>query len=63
MLFAYIDAALGSMLLQAMAGMVFAAIVMGRRVIAAPFAWFRLKDPKENPVDSIESVPELSAEL
>ena len=31
MLLAYIDTALGSMLLQAMAGMIFAAIVMGRR--------------------------------
>ena len=47
MLLAYIDAALGSMLLQAMAGMVFAAIVMGRRILAAPFAWMSSKDSTE----------------
>lgn len=40
MLFAYIDIALGSMLIQAMAGMVLAGMVMGRRLLAAPLSWF-----------------------
>ena len=44
MLFAYIDTALGSMLLQAMAGMILAAMVMGRRILAAPLAWISSKD-------------------
>jgi hypothetical protein len=35
-LLAYIDPALGSMLLQAVAGTIFAAMIMGRRVLAAP---------------------------
>ena len=47
MLFAYIDTALGSMLLQAMAGMIFAAMVMGRRILAAPLAWMSSKDSIE----------------
>jgi hypothetical protein len=41
MIFAYIDVALGSMILQAMAGMVLAGVVMGRRALLAPLAWFR----------------------
>jgi TRAP-type C4-dicarboxylate transport system permease small subunit len=44
MLIAYIDTALGSMLLQAMAGMIFAAMVIGRRVLAAPLAWMSSKN-------------------
>ena len=44
MLFAYIDTALGSMLLQAMAGMIFAAMVLGRRILAAPLAWMTAKN-------------------
>ena len=59
MLLAYIDAALGSMLLQAMAGMIFAAIVMGRRVLAAPLAWMSSKDSTES---TEESDSELVAE-
>jgi hypothetical protein len=39
MLFAYIDPALGSMLLQAAAGVILAAVVMGRRVLATPLRW------------------------
>jgi hypothetical protein len=39
MLLAYIDTALGSMLLQAMAGVIFAGMVMGRRILATPLAW------------------------
>lgn len=38
-LIAYIDAALGSMVLQALAGTVFAGLVMGRRLLMAPLAW------------------------
>lgn len=41
MMFAYIDIALGSMLLQATAGMVLAGMVMGRRLLAAPLAWIK----------------------
>jgi hypothetical protein len=44
MLFAYIDVVLGSMLLQGMAGMILAGIVMGRRVLAAPLGWFQSKE-------------------
>lgn len=47
MLLAYIDTALGSMLLQAMAGLIFAAMVMGRRVLAAPLAWMSSKNSAE----------------
>jgi hypothetical protein len=45
MLFAYIDPALGSMMLQAVAGLVLAGVVMGRRILVAPFAWLRVKRP------------------
>ena len=38
-LLAYIDTALGSMVLQALAGLFFAGMVMGRRLLASPFAW------------------------
>jgi len=41
MLFAYIDPALGSMLLQGMAGMILAGMIMGRRILALPLAWFQ----------------------
>jgi len=41
MLFAYIDIALGSMLIQAMAGMVLAGIVMGRQLLTASLTWIR----------------------
>ena len=40
-LIAYIDPALGSMLLQAMAGVMFAAMIMGRRILAAPLRWLQ----------------------
>lgn len=43
MLFAYIDPAVGSMLLQAMAAVVLAGLVMGRRIIVAPFEWLQAK--------------------
>jgi hypothetical protein len=48
MLVAYIDAALGSMLLQAMAGLVLAGVVMGRRILAVPFGWIQTKNPESN---------------
>jgi hypothetical protein len=47
MILAYIDTALGSMLLQAMAGMIFAAVVFGRRILAAPLAWMSSKNSAE----------------
>jgi hypothetical protein len=43
MLIAYIDAALGSMILQAMVGTALAGIVMGRRILMAPLEWLGLK--------------------
>ena len=49
MLFAYIDPALGSMLLQAMAGVIFAAMVIGRRMILAPLEWLHLRSPAKAP--------------
>ena len=52
MLFAYIDSALGSMLLQAMAGMVLAGMVMGRRILAVPLAW--LKPESDEPESDCE---------
>ena len=48
MLVAYIDAALGSMLLQAMAGLVLAGVVMGRRILAVPLGWMQSKNPESN---------------
>jgi hypothetical protein len=48
MLIAYIDTTLGSMLLQAMAGMIFAAIVMGRRILATPLAWISSKNSAQD---------------
>jgi hypothetical protein len=48
MLIAYIDTALGSMLLQAMAGMIFAAMVMGRRILAIPLAWMSSKNSAQD---------------
>ena len=57
MLFAYIDLSLGSMLLQAMAGVIFAAVVMGRRILAAPLEWLHLKRRAQDD-DSAESSAE-----
>jgi len=45
------------MLLQAMAGMIFAAIVMGRRILAAPLAWMSSRDSAQE-LDS--EVPEIA---
>jgi hypothetical protein len=42
MLLAYIDAALGSMLLQALVGTFLAGMLMWRRVFAAPLVWLGL---------------------
>jgi hypothetical protein len=42
-LIAYIDVALGSMALQAFAGIVIGALVMGRRFLMSPFAWLGLR--------------------
>jgi hypothetical protein len=38
-LIAYLDVALGSMALQAVAGMFIAGLVMGRRFLMSPFSW------------------------
>ena len=42
MIFAYIDPALGSMLLQAIAGVMIAMVVMGRRILLKPLEWLNL---------------------
>jgi hypothetical protein len=63
MLIAYIDTALGSMLLQAMAGMIFAAMVMGRRVLAAPLAWMSSKNSAQAPAGEAQEIAELPAEI
>ena len=62
MLLAYIDMALGSMLLQAMAGMVIAAMVMGRRLLAAPLAWISSRSAARESESEIQEKPELSAD-
>jgi hypothetical protein len=62
MLFAYIDTALGSMLLQAMAGVVFAAIVMGRRILATPLAWFYGQSSEQDSSSDSQEMPTLSSE-
>jgi len=59
MLFAYIDAALGSMLLQALVGTFLASIVMWRRVFSAPLVWLGLKRPTS---DSNSDIDDLSSE-
>lgn len=60
MLIAYIDLALGSMLIQAMAGIVLAGMVMGRRFLAAPFAWFSSKNAQE-PESELQEVGDLAS--
>jgi len=62
MLFAYIDSALGSMLLQAMAGIIFAAIVMGRRILAAPLAWFYGQSATQDSNSDSQEMPTLSGD-
>jgi hypothetical protein len=61
MLFAYIDLALGSMLLQGMAGMVLAAMIMGRRFLAAPFAWFQSRDGVTESEGELQEVSDAAA--
>lgn len=61
MLIAYIDLALGSMLIQAMAGVILAGIVMGRRFLAAPFAWFSTKNTQESDSE-LQDVGDLASE-
>ncbi len=62
MLLAYIDSALGSMLLQAMAGVIFAAIVMGRRILAAPLAWIYPSSSAQESNSDSQEMPTLSPE-
>jgi hypothetical protein len=62
MLLAYIDSALGSMLLQAMAGMIFAAVVMGRRMLAAPLAWLNPRSSDQESNGEVQEITELSGE-
>jgi hypothetical protein len=62
MLLAYIDTALGSMLLQAMAGLIFAAMVMGRRILATPLAWMSSKDSTPDPDGEALEVAEFSTD-
>jgi len=62
MLLAYIDSALGSMLLQAMAGMIFAAVVMGRRILATPLAWLHAKSCTGESADDRQEIADLSSD-
>ena len=63
MLFAYIDSALGSMLLQAMAGVIFAGMVMGRRILAAPLAWFQSKGASPESELELQEMSDASADV
>lgn len=62
MIFAYIDLALGSMLLQAMAGVIFAAMVMGRRMLVAPLSWISSRDTADETNSERQEIADLSAE-
>jgi hypothetical protein len=62
MILAYIDTALGSMLLQAMAGILFAAIVMGRRILAAPLAWIYGQSSDQDSKSDSQEMPTISGE-
>ena len=62
MLFSYIDSALGSMLLQAMAGMIFAGMVMGRRILAVPLAWFQSRGTMPDSKMELQELPDAAAE-
>jgi hypothetical protein len=62
MLLAYIDTALGSMLLQGMAGMILAGIVMGRRILAIPLAWLHSRGAMPESVDELQELSDASAE-
>jgi hypothetical protein len=52
MLVAYIDPAIGSMLLQAIAAIGLAGAVVCRRLLLAPLAWFGHKNPATQEVES-----------
>ena len=62
MLFAYIDPALGSMLLQGIAGMILAGIVMGRRILALPLTWFQSRGAMPEPVVENQEFADVSAD-
>jgi hypothetical protein len=61
MLFAYIDTALGSMLLQGMAGMILAGMIMGRRILAVPLAWFQSRGATPESEGELQEVSDASA--
>ena len=48
------------MLLQAMAGMILAGIVMGRRLLSAPFAWLQGKSDESSNGEAIEHADEVA---
>jgi hypothetical protein len=62
MLLAYIDPAIGSMLLQALAGIFLAAMVMGRRIFFAPLEWLHLKTPRRGSDGESHELAELPAD-
>jgi hypothetical protein len=62
MLFAYIDPALGSMLLQGMVGMILAGMVMGRRILAAPLTWFQSRGAMPESEDELQELADASAD-
>lgn len=55
MLLAYIDPAVGSMLLQAIAAIVLAGGLFFRRVFFAPLAWFNSKPSDDGNLDDENS--------
>jgi hypothetical protein len=61
MLFAYIDPALGSMLLQGLAGMILAGLIMGRRILAFPLTWFQSRGAMAESVVEPQEISEASA--
>jgi hypothetical protein len=48
-LLAYIDPAVGSMLLQSLGALALAAMVMGRRLLLVPLEWLYLRRPASAP--------------
>jgi hypothetical protein len=48
------------MLLQAMAGVIFAAMVMGRRILATPLAWMSSRNSVQVPDSEAPEIAELS---
>ncbi len=48
MILGYIDINLGSMALQAFAGLIFSGVVMGRHILAHSFRWFSSNEAQQD---------------